>query len=308
MPLKIILLLLLCFHISPAQSLITLDEETLEFIEDAEYQLYANHKEVFSGRVNNDAATTLPAIAFDSVSFSAPGYKSLRLTKDKLSKTVLLAKHFNTLEEVIIVSSKKESIILGEQNKFVNSRNTPISKEIVYGTLMQHTFDYGLTVDKVVFYVAKIKYKTAYKVNFYAFDRQPIQTGHQAGNVGELLYATDTLYLQPGHKDVVEVPLEKNAFIINEKPVFVTITLVANYDEAGREINVPFKDSSKIKFRQSKLANYYSKMGQAPSGELTKGFMNINAMINYDFANVFFSKPAKSSIVTPAVLLYTHKE
>jgi hypothetical protein len=43
------------------------------------------------------------------------------------------------------------------------------------------------------------------------------------------------------------------------------------------------------------------------TSKLTEKMININAMLNNDYFNTFFSKPNKSSIVTPTILLYARK-
>lgn len=38
--------------------------------------------------------------------------------------------------------------------------------------------------------------------------------------------------------------------------------------------------------------------------KMNDDFININAMINHDFAYIFFKKPPKSELVAPAIILY----
>jgi hypothetical protein len=307
MMLKTFVLLLLCFNASFAQRFIPLDEETHEFIEDVNYHLYLDRAEVSSGTCNNEQVTELPLIAFDSVAFTKIGYKASGLRKEAMTEVVLLTKSFLTLDEVVIVNAKKEYIVLGEKNRFIKRYSRPIVKGLDFGIVISNNSGKDLPIDKLLFYVEKVKYKTAYKIRFHMFKKIVRGTGREIADFSELRYVTDTLYLQPKQKNAIEVPLEKGELIMDGNPVFISFELLGYYDENNNAITPAREDLSRIKFEMSDVANYYARMADA-GGIVTEYLININTMINYDFANAFFSTPSKSIIVTPAVLLYARKE
>lgn len=298
----------LFFNYSFCQDFVPIDNETFEFIEDVNYNLFSNKVNVFSSVCNNDKVTSLPKnISFDSISFNKVNYQTLGLKKVNISKTVLLTKSVFTIEEIIVSSSKKQDIILGEENRFVKRQSNSISKEMLYGIVIKNQLNSDLEINKILFYIDKVKYKTAYKLNFHEYNQVPISIGHQYAEIGKLLFSTDILYLEAKQKDAVEIPLEERKTILKEESVFVTLELISYYDENNNIIVPSFKDSTKLKFQLSNQTNYYAKMVNSTTGELTSKLININALINYDFAYQFFSKPHKSSIVAPAILLYAQK-
>lgn len=299
--------LILYLNTAFSQSFIPLDEETLEFIEDVDYHLYSNNIRIFSGLCDNDKITNLPSISFDSISFNKINYKQLGFKRDNITNTILLSKNLIEIDEVVIISSKKEDIILGEKNRFINRMSNSISKEILYGITFQNSLNFNLNIDKLVYFVDKIKFKTAYRINIFDYNQVPINLGHQYAEIGKLLYSTDTLYLEPKQKGKVEIKIKENETISKGNSVFITLELIAYYDIDNNIIQPSLEDFSKIKFQLSNKTNYYAKRIDLTNGKLTENLININAMINYDFANKFFSKPHKSSIVTPAILLYTKK-
>ena len=62
--------------------------------------------------------------------------------------------------------------------------------------------------------------------------------------------------------------------------------------KTNNEIVVPTKDNlTKLKFQLSTKTNYYSKTIDLVTKIMSTDFLNINLMINYDFANKFYLKP-----------------
>ncbi|MFP9118265.1 hypothetical protein ACLI08_10795 [Flavobacterium sp. RNTU_13] len=172
--------------------------------------------------------------------------------------------------------------------------------------------DYVL--DKFAFYVEKVKVKTAYKVNFISVDEDVQQENFHLLNPGKVIYATDTLYLNPKDRNKIELALPKDFYLPSTKKMFVWVQLLGYYDEKGNSI-VPEKydDLTKIKFQLSNKTDYYSRMsdgGQTqPDGihPLTDFIVNMNVMLNHDYLAQFFITPPKSALVAPPMVLYAHK-
>lgn len=302
------LVLLLFFNATFCQDLIPIDTDTFEFIEDVNYSLFSNKVPVFSAICNNDKVTTLPVnVTFDSLSFSKIDYQTMGLKKEHLSKTVLLTKNVFTLDEIVVSTSKKQDIILGEENRFLKKKSNSITKEVTYGIAIKNQSNFDLEINKILFYVDKVKYKTAYKINFYEYNQIPISIGHQYAEIGKIIFSTDVLYLSAKQNNAVEISLKENEIFLKEASVFVTLELISYFDENNKIVLPSFEDSTKLKFQFSSLTNYYAKMADSTTGELTSKLININAMINYDFAYSFFKKPHKSSLVAPVILLYAQK-
>ncbi|WP_298153017.1 hypothetical protein [Flavobacterium sp.] len=303
---KPLLLFLLCFasfH-SLSQTFIPLDEETLEFVDDVNYQLYLKKEKVFSGTCNNNNVTIMPEVAFDSVSFSKVSYKTLGLWRGEIEDKVLLTKSYLTLDEVVITSEKKKQFVIGEKNRFIRRQSRSIVKDLDYGIVLANNYGKDLEIQKLVFYVEKVKYKTAYKIRFHQFREDLLGIGRSIADAGPLRYATETLYLNPKQKNAIEVPLERDALVLDGKPVFIVFELLGYYDENDNPVQPANTELTKIKFEISDTANYYCRTVDYETRIPSKGLFNINAMINYDFAHMFFTTPAKNDIVTPAVLLY----
>lgn len=289
------------------QSFIPLDKETLEFVEDVNYNLFLKKEKVFSGICSNDNKTVLHnEVMFDSISFSKIGYDVLGLKKEFLNETVMLTKRILDLDEVIIVSTKEKDIILGEQNRIINGKSNAITKGFDFGVVLANSNSIDILVDKIVIYVDKVKHKTAYKINIYEFKEEPMVMGRQIAKFGKLLYRSSVQYLNPKQKGKIEIEVDQ-PFLLDNKPVFIIPELVAYYDENNSEFSPPIDELTRIKKQFSNQANYFSKMTERDTGRLTNDLYNINAWINYDFAYAFFKKPHKSIIVTPAILLYAKK-
>ena len=310
MKFKILLLFLALTYIncSFSQTFIPLDDDTFEFIDDVNYQLFSNNTKVFTGICTNETPTTLPSgVVFDSISFSKVDYKSLGLKKEGLTKLILLTKNIIHLDEVVITSSKKDALLLGEHNRFVKKGSRPILKDLDYGISFENNYDYNLVLKKLLFYVEKIKYKTAYKIALYEFDHTPIGIGREHVSIKKKLYETETLYLYPQQKGAIEIPLTNNQILEKSQSIFITLELIDYYDAENNKIIPIPQDFSKLKFQLSNEANYYSKMQDITTGKLTSNLININAMIKYDFAFGFFKKPHKSILLCPALVVYASK-
>lgn len=303
---KKILFFILFYNISYSQSFIILDDETLEFIENVNYNLFLNKTKIYSNVCNIEGQTTLPKqIVYDSISFHSLNYNILGLRKESISQTILLSKKIITLDEVVISSNNIKEITLGEKNRFIKRYSSSFLKTPKFGCVFHNQTSTDLFLKKVGFYVEKVKYKTAYKINFYKFKQSPVEIGHQKKIINELIFATDTLFLEPTQKNQITAILTSNYRLEKNESIFVDIQLINYYDNNENIIQPNIEDETKLKFQLSNKTNYYSKMVNHSTGEYTLDYVNINAMINYDFANRFFKKPHKSNLVTPVMILYT---
>lgn len=302
------ILVFLFINYSFSQSFITLDKDTNEFIENVNYSLFLKGKVVYNGLTENKKVTEIDLkINYDSICLSRIDYETIGFSKQNINSAIFLNKKIIYLDEVVVNSQIKNEIVLGESNRFINRKSNSITKELTYGIVFENNSDANLELKKIAFFVDKIKYRTEYKINFYEFRKSPINIGHQLAEIGNLLFSTKSLFLRPKQKNKIEINLEESNVILDKALIFITIELIANYDENNNEIQTSFENSSKLKFQLSNKANYFAKMAEMPTGKLTEKLININAMINYDFAYGFFRKPNKSDIITPAILLYAKK-
>jgi hypothetical protein len=301
--------IIICFffiNITYSQEFIVLDSETLDLIEDVTYKLYNNNKIVYTDFCSIDSKTILPKdIKFDTIEFSKLGFEKIIISIDKISTIILLKEKIELLNEVVVTNIKNE-IILGEKNKFVKRNSRNLSKKFLYGSVFENKANTDLEINKIEFFVEKIKYKTAYRIEIYEFVEPPIKIGFQEAKLGNLITSTDTLYLLPNQKNEIEYIFNEE-IILKKQPIFVSIELICHLDENDKIFEPNIKEVSKIKFCLSNNSNYFAKLTDANTSILSENMININAWLNNDYFNTFFSKPHKSSIVTPAILLYTRK-
>lgn len=302
---KYFLLFFTFINLTQGQKFIPLDEDTLEYISEANYNLYANKKLVFSSITSTDSVTRLPKnVLFDSISFSKLNYKETGLKKENLGELVRLKKIVYELEDVIISNSKNNQISIGEKSRFIKKYSNSIKKDTVYGLLFHKSDIKNKQIEGLLFYVEKVKYKTTYKIKFYAANENGNIIIGQSLELAEILFESPILTLETKTKNKVEVNLEEYNFNTENHNVFVCLELQAYYDE-NNEVMVPsFKESTKLKFQLSNFNNYYAKTIDFYTKEKSDSMININGMIKHDFATVFFEKPNKSNLVAPAILLY----
>jgi len=306
---KLLCLLLLLSAPLFSQVFVPIDKDTHEFIEDVNYTLYNNEKLVFTGATLNDAATKLPSDkVFDSISFSRVDYETLGFAKSSIDSVIYLSKKVIYLDELVVSSGTEKHIVLGETNRFVNSQSRPVNKELNWGILLVNTFQENLQLDKMIFHTAQVKHKTAYKINFSEVRETTPSIGHQFIDPGKLYYSSDILYISPKDKSRVEVVLPADLSLPPNKPVLVWIQVIEYYDKEGQVFDPVEKERTKIKFQLSNRSDLYSKTYNISTKQTSSNLININVMINYDFATAFFKKPHKSILVTPAILLYASKK
>ncbi|MEE1898927.1 hypothetical protein V1389_11305 [Flavobacterium rakeshii] len=299
---------LLTAFISPvfSQSFITVDEDTYEFIADVNYSTFKNNKLVSKGVTVINELNTIKT-DFDSISFSRLDYETAGFKKKELDSLVFLKKSTIYLDEIVISNTKNDLTVIGEQNRFVKHQANSLSKELLYGLVFRNKWDTDITVTKADIFVNKVKHKTAYTIKFYTFQESFIMNGNQDIKNPEPVFTTDTLFLDPRTKGKVTIDIPQGFVLEAGENILVSVELVDYYDDEGNIINPEFKDLTKLKFQLSDRADYFAKLMNQNTHELTPNLRNINLIINYDFAHHFFKKPHKSSIVAPAILLYIVK-
>lgn len=306
---KYLLLFFTCISFSQVQKFIPLDNETLEFVGEVKYTLFTNKKPIFSNLTSKDSITRLPKdVVFDSIAFTKLNYKETGFKKENLTEFVFLTKTAYELDEVLIPNSKPKEIVIGEKSRFVKKRSTTLLRNPDFGLLFRENDLKDMAIKRMNFFVEKAKYKTTYKIKFYS--------AHETGNfmttqdlaLNEVLFESPILSLEEGTKNKVEINLEDYDINITSKDVFVCLELQAYYDENNNAIQPQLKDQTRLKFQLSNLTNYYSKTSDLDTKKLSDSIININAMINRDFAFMFFKKPHKSELVAPAIILYATKK
>lgn len=285
---------------------VPVDEGTLEFISEVKYTLHYNKKEVYSSFTSKDSITRLPNnINFDSISFSKFNFKETGLKKEALKEIVLLSKTIFELDEVVVVGSKQKEFIIGEKSRFINRSSNSLAENADYGLLFREFELKNKLISSLTFFIEKVKHKTTYKIKFYAAEEKGNPLTSLTLHLSDVLFESPVLTLEVGTKNKVEIDLEEYNLSIMDKNIFVSIELQAYYDENNIQIQPEFKSRTKLKFQLSKKLDFYSKMSDLYTKDLTKEPVNVNAMINHDFASEILEKPHKSNFVAPAILLKT---
>jgi len=298
------ILVALLVNISNSQVFIPLDLDTHEFIDEVNYSLFLNKKLVFNAVSDSKNVTTIDnKINYDSISFSRIDYKTFGTSRTKLDTIIFLEKKIIYLDEAVVVA-KNKSLTLGEVNRFVKKQSKAIDTEIYFGIVFTNEFKNEIAINKIVFFTEKVFYKTLYKINFYEVDKTLPIKGKQYANFGNLFYATDTLSLYKNNSKKVEVDINSNLLLSPNKDVFVAIELLNYFDDDNTIIKPVYEKLTKIKFQLSDKTDFYSKLIDFFTKKESDKLINVNLMINYDFANNYFKKPHKSILVAPAILLY----
>lgn len=304
---KIIFTLIIIFYINSSlgQVFITVDNDTNEFIEDVNYSLFLQKKQVFSGITENKKITQIDNnIEYDSIALSRIDYNAFGLQKKNIDSIIYLTKKIIYLGEVVIGSKKDNYVLFGETNRFVKKQSRPIARDTYFGIVHKNESNKKIEIKKVVFFTEKIYYKTAYKINFYEVSETLPMNGNQYAEIGNLISSTDTLYIDKKGNSKNEINIDSEIFLYPNKPLFVSIQLINYFDESNNKVDPTNEYKTKLKFQLSNRTNFYSKTLNFISKEMSPDFLNINLLINYDFANEFYMKPHKSILVSPAILLY----
>ena len=303
----LIYVIYLISSLAAGQRFVPVDNDTHEIIEDVNYSLYLEGKPVYNGVTLLEKATEINAINFDSISFSRVDYETVGFKNSNIGEVVFLSKKTIYLDELVIGSATREEIVFGETNRFVRRQSRPISKDLMWGIVFKNEYPEKLLLDRMAFYVADINFKTAYKINFSEFEETTTGIGRQFAKPGNLYYSSDVLCLNLKDSKKVVVNFPPHLYLPADKPLLVWIEVVAYYDKEGNELTPDPKEATKVKFQLSKYANLYSKTADMDSKKISESLINVNVMINYDFAMLSFGKPHKSVIVAPAILLYARK-
>lgn len=302
------LLFLLYFNSSFSQTFIAIDNDTHEFIEDVNYSLFLNRKLVFKSITKNKELTQItPTIPYDSISFTKIDYHTIGFQKKNIDSIIYLSKKITYLDEVVVNAKKDNILILGENNRFVKKESRAFSKELNYGIIFKNESKEKILINKIAFYTEKIFYKTAYKINIYEVKETLRNRGNQFIERGNLVYSSDTLFIYKNGISKNEIDITSELFLEPTVTLMGAIELLDYYDDNNKIINLNTEYSTKLKFQLSEKENYYSKLSDFYTNQLSENLINCNLMINYDFANHFFKKPHRSSLVTPAILLYGKK-
>ena len=305
----LLLLLLLLFPIitfSQSKKFIPIDEDTMEFISEVNFILYYKNNPVYESITNKDSVTRLPNnIDFDSIRFYKLNFKEIGLKKTYLKEVVLLSKKIFELDEVVVFGIEKKELIIGEKSRFIKKQSKPFAKNLNYGLLFREFEFKNRLINKIIFFVEKVKHKTTYKIKFYSADESGSPITNQTLQLGKVLFESPILTLVKNTKNKIEIDLAKYHINLDNKNIFVTIELQEYYDENNIQIQPKVENKTKLKFQLSKKTNYYAKMSDSYTKQLTKELINMNAQINYDFAFHLFEKPHKSNLIAPAILLET---
>lgn len=298
---------LLISKLSYSQEFITVDNDIYELVENVNYNLYKGDSLVYSNVTLSDRPTKISKdIDYDSITFSRIDYETLGLPKKKIEKIIPLTKKTFTIDEIVINSnSKRDEVILGEKNRFIKRINRPFDEkdDVTYGIVFRNELKEKMQIDKVAFYINKVVYKTAYKIAFYEVKETELGSNLFA-EIGEKVAITDTLYLYPKQKNRIEVPLDTDVFISPDKPLFVSFQVIGYYDENKNVVSPEIDNTTRLKTQLSDKFDYYSKRSDSYTGELSEDIINMNRWLHHDYYYTFFTKPHKSDLVAPAVLLY----
>jgi len=299
------LLLLLTSKLTYSQEFVTVDIDVHELVENVIYKLYKGDSLVYSNVTLSDKPTTISdKVEYDSIVFSRIDYETLTLSKSKIGQIIYLTKKTFTIDEIVISSEKEKDIILGEKNRFIKERSRTFNKgnEIIYGIVFRNEFKKEMLIDKIAFYVDKVKLKTAYKIVVHKVKEIDFDV-NQYAEIGETIISTDTLYLYPKQKNRIEVPFNTYDVLPVNKPVFVSIHLIDYYDNHNNPVVANKSEFTKLKLQLSDKFDYYENT-VSHTGEVIQELVNINKYNDYSFRVDYLKKPHKSLFVAPAVLLH----
>jgi hypothetical protein len=306
MPKKIYLIISFFYlNICSGQSFFTIDIDTNEFIENVNYSLFLKKKKVFNSITENKKITTINnEIEFDSISFSRIDYNTLGFPKTSIDSIISLKKKTIYLDEVVVGSKKDDYLLIGETNRFIKKQSRAFNEELIFGIVHKNDNKKEIELKKIAFFTEKIHYKTAYKINLFEVNETLPKNGNQYAEIGNLIYSTDTLYLDKTNKGKKEVAIDSELIMKPNSSIFISIELLYYLDE-DKTISIQTQEKrTKLKFQLSNETNYYSKTIDFYTKITSDKLLNINLMINFDFANQLFLKPHKSILVTPAIILY----
>lgn len=302
---KFFLIFFSIISFSQTQKFIVVDEETIEFIDKVNYTLYLNNHPIYQNQTSKDTITFLPnKHDFDSISFTKLNYKEIGFLKKDLTEVVTLKKTIYELNEVVISNAKEKETLIGENFRFIKKRSTKIFENLDQGLLIRASNLDNKTIERLTFFVEKVNFKTNYKIKFYAAEEVGNYLTELTLEINELLFESPILTLKKDAKNQIDVSLKEYEINTANKNIFIVFELQNYFDENDTIIQPKNKDKTKLKFQISKQMNYYSRMSDMITSKLTKDLININAMLNKEYAFKFYKKPHKSFLTSPAILLY----
>jgi len=288
-----------------AQKFAVVDNDTYEIIQSVDFILYSNDTIVYKGITENNKATILPSdIEYDKIEFVKEDYYTIFIDKKNMNGMVFLSKKIVHLDEVLVISKKNDEIFFGETNRIVNSESRPLLTGINFGSIFYNEKK-DLLINKTAFYVDKVKYKTAYKIHYIEVEESIPFDNLQTIELKNNVYTTDTLYLHPKQKNRIEVNHKEKIEFKRNTTILVCVELLNYYDIYNNIITPKNNERTKLKLQLSNVNNYYAKMINSETKNMTKKMININRMIKYDFVNELFTKPHKSNLLSPSILLTT---
>ncbi|MFD2697466.1 hypothetical protein ACFSQ0_05645 [Mesonia sediminis] len=285
------------------QKFIVVDKDTYDLVESVSFTIYKDNKVVYQDVTKNNKATIIPEdLQYDKIKFTKTHYRTYTLETQNLNEAVYLSKEHIQLDDLVISTKKEGSIIFGESNRIINSQSKFITSEIDSGIIFKNHHS-NLDISQTIFYVDKVKFKTAYKIHFFEVEESLPSGNLQTLHFIKKIYSTDTLYLNPKQKNRIEIEHKEDILFEEGKTLFVCIELLYYLNENHQKFTPTNKDKTKLKFQFSNENNYYAKTYNITKGKESVYLENSNLMVKYDFANFLFKTPSKRILITPAIQL-----
>ncbi|WP_394907264.1 hypothetical protein [uncultured Mesonia sp.] len=286
-----------------SQKFIVVDKETYDLVESVSFKIYNGDQIVYEDITKKNKATIIPEyLKYDKIKFTKTDYKTLTIETEYLNEAVYLIKEIIQLDDLVISTKKEGSIIFGESNRIINSQSKFITSEIDSGIIFKNNHS-NLDISQTIFYVDKVKFKTAYKIHFFEVEESLPSGNLQTLHFIKKIYSTDTLYLNPKQKNRIEIEHKEDILFEEGKTLFVCIELLYYLNENHQKFTPTNKDKTKLKFQFSNENNYYAKTYNITKGKESVYLENSNLMVKYDFANYLFKTPSKRILITPAIQL-----
>lgn len=300
----IVLLLSLVFFQS--QKVIVLDAKTNVPISSASIFIYKDGKNIKSGNTNEQGEYYF-ATEYDSIVVHSIGYEEKKCIKDNNLDIIIRLREKTTALKEVIVSSKKNKIILGEYKK-QSSEILLIAKAEQFSLYFKKPLVGNYKIQSIFLNLKKVPYKTDLVFNFYAADsiKRPYinQSRHTTitltetlpntkNNLGSLHYK-----LAPNpNKEILEINLDSLDLKFPETGVFVSVSAKNIYENEGSLKLLSSVDQLPILYkRKTKENNYCQKV---PHNE--NYWQNINLVMRYHEDNDEFHPLFPMSYYEPSI-------
>ncbi len=286
-----------------SQKFIVVDKDTHDLVESVSFKIYNDDQMIYEDITKNNKATKIPEeLQYDKIKFTKTHYKTYTLETQNLNEAVYLTKEHIQLDDLIISTKKEGSIIFGESNRIINSQSRFITPEKKFGIIFKNYLK-NVHINQTIFYVDKVKYRTAYKIHFFEVEESLPFENLQTLHFKKKIYSTDTLYLKPKQKDRIEIDHKEYILFEENKTLFIWLEALFYLDKNHQKIIPTNKEKTKLKFQSSNENNYYAKTFNRTKGKISVYLENSNLMVKYDFANYLFKTPSKRILITPAIQL-----